>query len=84
MHDKALADYRNEIDLCDREIAALLSRRFAIARLIGQGGLKKQIKDEAREQEVFRNIRQAAGAEFAENAAAVYIEIIRQSRKVQE
>jgi len=84
MEKRTLEFMRREIDAVDKELAMLLARRFAIAKAIGQSRLKSSIKDESRENEVLLNIRQSAGKEFAGNAAAVYLEIIKQSRKVQE
>jgi chorismate mutase len=80
MTDK-LAAARAKIDSIDRRIAVLLARRFALAA--GLGGLKKKIADKARERQVLANARKNSGAAFAPGAAAVFTEVIRQSRKLQ-
>lgn len=81
MTDK-LAAARAKIDLLDGRIAALLARRFALA--VSLKGLKKRITDKARERRVLANARRAAGKKlYAPGAAAVFTEIIRQSKKLQ-
>ena len=79
MTDK-LAAARKKIDLLDRRIAALLARRFALAAPLKS--LKKNVTDKAREKRVLANARRAAGI-YAAGAAAVFKEIIRQSKKLQ-
>jgi chorismate mutase len=77
-----LAAARAKIDLLDRRIAALLARRFALAAPLKS--LKKNITDKAREKCVLANARRAAGKKiYAAGAAAVFAEIIRQSKKLQ-
>ena len=81
MTDK-LAAARARIDLLDRRIAALLARRFALAASLK--GLKKSITDKAREKAVLANVRRAAGKKiYAPGAAAIFSEIINQSKKLQ-
>ena len=81
MNDK-LAAARAKIDLLDRRIAALLARRFALAAPLR--GLKKNATDKAREKKVLANAKLAAGRKiYAAGAAAVFSEIIRQSKKLQ-
>jgi len=81
MTDK-LAAARARIDLLDRRIAALLSRRFALA--VSLKGLKKNVTDRAREKRVLANACRAAGKKiYAPGAAAVFSEIIKQSKKLQ-
>ncbi len=81
MTDK-LAAARAKIDLLDRRITALLSRRFALA--VSLKGLKKSVTDKAREKRVLANARRTAGNKnYAPCAAAVFSEIIKQSKKLQ-
>ena len=81
MTDK-LAAARAKIDLLDRRIAALLARRFALAAPLKD--LKKAVTDRAREKQVLANARRAAGKKvYAAGAAAVFAEIITQSKKLQ-
>jgi chorismate mutase len=80
MTDK-LAAARAKIDSIDRRLAALLARRFALAA--GLAGLKKKVTDRARERQVLANARRHAGRACASGAAAVFAEIIRQSKKLQ-
>ena len=81
MNDK-LAAARAKIDLLDRRIAALLARRFTLA--IPLRALKKSITDKAREKRVLANARRAAGKKSYEaGTAAVFSEIIKQSKKLQ-
>lgn len=81
MTDK-LAAARAKIDLLDRRITALLVRRFALA--VSMKGLKKKVTDKAREKFVLANARRAAGVKiYAAGAAAVFSEIIKQSKKLQ-
>lgn len=81
MTDK-LAAARAKIDLLDRRIAVLLSRRFALT--IPLKGLKKTVTDKARERQVLANARRSAGKKiYAAGAAAVFSEIIKQSKKLQ-
>lgn len=83
MNNRTLAELRAEIDITDSEITALLLRRFGLAVNISANRLKKNVCDPEREAEVLRRAVAAAGPEFADNVAAVYAEIIKQSKKVQ-
>ena len=77
-----LAAARAKIDLLDRRIAALLARRFALAASLS--GLKKMVRDAAREKRVLANARRNAGKPaFQAGMTAVFAEVIRQSRKLQ-
>lgn len=81
MNDK-LASARAKIDLLDGRIAALLSRRFALA--VSLKGLKKSVTDKAREKRVLANAKRAAAKRiYAAGTAAVFSEIIKQSKKLQ-
>jgi chorismate mutase len=76
-----LSSARAKIDSIDRRLAALLARRFALAAALG--GLKKTITDKPRERRVLANARRNAGRVYAAPAAAVFAEVIRQSKKLQ-
>jgi chorismate mutase len=80
MTDK-LAAARRKIDALDRRIAALVSRRFALAAPLR--ALKGRAADPAREREVLAKARRAAGRAHAAGVTAVFREIIRQSKKLQ-
>lgn len=81
MTDK-LAAARARIDALDKKLAALLARRFALAAPLRS--LKGRASDRARERQVIRNARHNAGEPaFRAAAAAVFSEIIRQSKKLQ-
>lgn len=69
-----LADYRRAIDAADDEIAAALSRRFALTdevrELRSREGLPA--RDEAREREVLARVIAAVPAAHRDTAASVY------------
>jgi len=73
---------RSRIDSLDRRIAVLLARRFAQAAALK--GLKTKITDSAREKRVLANAAAAAGKIYAPDAKAVFLEIIRRSKKIQK
>ena len=76
-----LSAARSKIDSLDRRIAALLSRRFALA--VPLRALKKKLADRRREKQVLANAAAAGEKIYARAARAVFTEIIRQSRKLQ-
>ncbi|OGR42970.1 MAG: hypothetical protein A2X35_04390 [Elusimicrobia bacterium GWA2_61_42] len=76
-----LAAARARIDVLDRKLAVLLSRRFALTAPLG--GLKKKLTDRARETQVLANAAASAGGAYAAAARSVFKEIIRQSKKLQ-
>ena len=80
MTDK-LAAARRRIDALDRRIAALLSRRFALAAPLR--ALKGRASDPAREREVLSNAGRRAGRAHAAGVTAVFREIIKQSKRLQ-
>ncbi len=80
MTDK-LAAARAKIDALDRRIAALLSRRLALAAPLR--ALKKKASDPARERRVLANAAAAGGKRYAPFTRAVFAEIIRQTKKLQ-
>lgn len=76
-----LSAARSKIDSLDRRLAALLSRRFALA--VPLRGLKKRLTDRAREQQVLANAAAAVKKIYTPAARAVFTEIIRQAKKLQ-
>ncbi|HAT73106.1 MAG TPA: hypothetical protein DCS63_09850 [Elusimicrobia bacterium] len=81
MTDK-LSAARAKIDVLDKKLAVLLARRFTLAAPLKE--LKNRATDLARERQVIRNARHNAGKPaFRAGAAAVFSEIIRQSKKLQ-
>ena len=80
MTDK-LAAARARIDALDRRIAALLSRRFALAAPLR--ALKGRAADPARERLVLANAAAAVNKGHAPYTRAVFAEIIRQSKRLQ-
>jgi len=80
MRDK-LAAARAKIDSLDKKLAALLSRRFALAAPLG--ALKKNLTDRARERAVLANAAAAGKKRYAPATRAVFAEIIRRSKELQ-
>jgi chorismate mutase len=80
MPDKLTAARAN-IDAIDRRIAALLSRRFALAAPLR--AFKKKAADPARERQVLANAAAAGKNRYSPFTRAVFAEIIRQSKKIQ-
>ncbi|MBI5743221.1 MAG: chorismate mutase [Elusimicrobia bacterium] len=76
MPDK-LAAARARIDVIDRKLSVLLSRRFALVAPLA--ALKPRIKDPARERTVLRNAARAGNKKFAAATRGVFSEIIRQA-----
>jgi chorismate mutase len=76
-----LAAARKKIDLLDRRIAALLSRRLALAAPLR--ALRKKASDTARERRVLANAAAAGRKDHARFTRAVFAEIIRQTKKLQ-
>lgn len=81
-----LADYRRAIDAADDEIAAALSRRFALTdevrELRSREGLPA--RDEAREREVLARVVAAVPAAHRDTAASVYERIFGGARGLVE
>ncbi len=78
----ALEKTRKKIDAVDSRLAPLLAARFGLVRPLA--GLKKSVRDPAREAAVLKH----AGAlvktgELRTAVAAVYKEIFRQGRRIQ-
>ena len=78
-----LSAARAKIDTLDRRIARLLARRFALAAPLK--GLKNTAADKARERQVLANAAAAAGKRiYSSGARAVFSEIIKQSKRLQD
>ncbi|HOI42855.1 MAG TPA: chorismate mutase [Elusimicrobiales bacterium] len=80
--EERLEKARKKIDALDRAVARLLDRRFALAS--GLAPLKKKIRDPRREARVLFNVSRQARPVFRKAARAVYAEIIKQSRLLQD
>lgn len=78
-----LNEARKKIDLMDKELLKLLSKRMELG--LRAKKLKKEISDTTREQEVLENARRNSGSllrpEFSEK---LFREIVSESRKLQE
>jgi len=81
MMHHSLASARAKIDALDKKLAALLSRRFALAAPLG--ALKAKVTDPARERAVLANASAAGKKSYAAATRSVFTEIIRQSKKLQ-
>jgi len=77
-----LSAARAKIDLLDRHIAALLSRRFDLARPLA--ALKKKPRDPARERQVLANAAAAVKKPYSRATREIFSEIIRQSIRLQK
>lgn len=82
-----LDSVRNEIDELDRQIAALLNERLALCRTVSRikAKLGIPIEDSSREADVVKSVSQYADDDgSAEAIAAIYQELFRQSKLMQE
>jgi chorismate mutase len=78
-----LKEKRKRIDELDRRIARLLTGRFRAAASLR--GLKKTVRDQARESVVLKRAVSAAKTpRFRAALLSVYREVIKQSRRLQE
>ena len=81
-----LTELRHEIDRVDTEIIALLEERFDIAARIADhkaaDGLP--VKDEKRETEKLRAVREKCRPETSDHIAAIFRRIMAESRAYQE
>jgi len=77
-----LSAARLTIDTLDRRIAALLTRRFALA--VRLRGLKKKITDRTRERQVLANAEASGKKIYAPAVRAIFTEIIKQSKRLQK
>lgn len=77
---------RNEIDELDRQIAALLNERLALCRTVSRikAKLGIPIEDSSREADVVKSVSQYADDGSAEAIGAIYQELFRQSKLMQE
>jgi chorismate mutase/prephenate dehydratase len=75
---------RREIDAIDDELAALLQRRAALARRIGEAKGAAPAYRPERERQILSRVMQAPGALSAERIAAVFREIISACRGLEE
>jgi chorismate mutase len=73
---------RGKIDALDARLARILAERFRV--VLSLVGLKKSVRDAARERVVLARVRRLVGGkELEPAAAAVYREIMKQSRLLQ-
>ncbi len=75
---------RREIDAIDDELAALLQRRAALARRIGEAKGGAPAYRPERETEILRRVTKGEGSLPAERLAAVFREIISACRSLEE
>lgn len=79
-------ELRAEIDGIDRELVELFRRRMEVSKKIGT--YKKErglpVRDAAREREKLDRVRKQAGEELAPYAEALFGELFRLSRDLQE
>jgi chorismate mutase/prephenate dehydratase len=75
---------RREIDAIDDELAALLQRRAALARRIGEAKGAAPAYRPERERQILSRVMQAPGALSAERIAAVFREVISACRGLEE
>ena len=81
--DNSIDALRSEVDRTDREIAALLSKRFSLTDAIGTvktGG----IEDTGREQRVLENVRLSSADNCSDEIEKLYSHIFTLSKKRQE
>lgn len=80
----SIESMRREIDAIDRELIALLNRRFDLSVAIGEEKKKQKtaVRDPGREEEILRRI-EAASSDHAEAIASVYRALFQSSRDLQ-
>lgn len=80
-----LPELRRELDDIDQQLVALFARRQEISRRVGEykKSLRLPVQDKEREAEVLSS-RAAMAPEHADEVKALYREILRLSREVQE
>ena len=82
-----LEDWRTEIDGIDLEIVRLLNRRARVVRKIGRLKARAGLPalDSSREERVLHNICRAEFGGLGDSAMRrIFIEILRESRRIQE
>ena len=80
-----LSDYRDELDVIDREITALFARRMEICGQIGAFKVKRglPVLDTGREQEKLERVANLLPEELKESGKALFRELMRLSRDYQ-
>ncbi len=79
-----IASLRREIDDLDAQLLALLNRRAAIVRKVGELKSGKRVYRPERESQILRGIAAKGGALPAESAIAVFREIISACRALEQ
>jgi chorismate mutase / prephenate dehydratase len=82
--EKALGRLRGEIDGIDAELLALLDRRAAVVKKVGELKDGKRVFRPEREAQILRNVAGKAGVLPAAAAAAVFREIISACRALEQ
>jgi chorismate mutase/prephenate dehydratase len=82
--EKALGKLRGEIDGIDAELLALLDRRAAVVKKVGELKDGKRVFRPEREAQILRNVAGKAGVLPAAAAAAVFREIISACRALEQ
>ena len=82
--DKEIQELRQEIDGIDDEIAALLQRRAALARRIGEAKGGSPVYRPERESSILNRVIQTPGLLAGERIAAVFREVISACRSLEE
>ena len=81
-----LQEIRERIDELDREILGLLDQRMELA--LGSGKLKAAVHDEGREAQILDHVGRWAEGHHRllrpDFVRALYVEIMRESRRIQE
>lgn len=75
-------EIRNEIDILDRKIAKLLTKRMELTDEIGKEKKKntRPIYDEKREEKVIENVRSVTANDKADDVERIYKTVLNQSR----
>ena len=84
MSEKALGKLRGEIDGIDAELLALLDRRAAVVKKVGELKHGKRVFRPEREAQILRTVAGKAGVLPAAAAAAVFREIISACRALEQ
>lgn len=83
---KTLSEIRREIDTIDDSLIKLLENRMIYANEVAQykknNGLPVNIPE--RENDIIQKVKNAVKEEYFENIKKIYIEIMAQSKKIQE
>ena len=84
MTEKHIAALRQEIDTLDSKLLALLNRRAAVVRKVGELKGGKRVYRPEREADILRRVSAKGGALPAAGAAAVFREIISACRALEQ